>query len=108
MTNQEGDLWTVDENHADYPRQKAPYGRCLAGTELGVMLSWMGIPVGECPACEENLAMFDSEGCLWVKDNVDSVVRLVEEEAVRRHINFSSEGIRFLVLSAVRKAEERV
>jgi hypothetical protein len=104
VTKQEGGLWWIDETHPSYPHPKKP---CFAGTELKAMLSWLGIkPTGDC-ACSDRAAHMDREGCQWVKNNVDTVVGWLGEEATRRGLPFSSMAARLLVLQAVRRAETK-
>lgn len=103
---------TVDETHPAYPRERydqpaPPTGG--PGTELGRLLSRFGIVAdGEC-ACKSNAARMDTLGSQWVRDNLETVVGWLEEEAQKRgpvvRLAFSRVAARALVLKACQMAD---
>jgi hypothetical protein len=103
------DLWVIDEDHPSYPHSREPKPlQCLAGTELKKLLKRIGITAAPNCSCNARANVMDQMGCQWVKDNVDTVVDWLEEEAKKRGLPFVKMAGRALVLLAVRLAETKM
>lgn len=112
IISDDGDQITVDETHAAYPHARPlppPPPDGGPGTELKKLLAWFGITAtGECP-CNSRAAKMDSLGSQWVRDNLDTVVGWLEEEADKRgpiiRLAFSRIAAKAAVLRACQVAD---
>lgn len=103
------DLWVIDENHPSYPHSREPKPpECLAGTQLKELLRRVGITASPNCSCNSRAATMDQMGCPWVRENLDTVVGWLGEEAKKRGLPFSTIAGRALVLMAVKRAEKKM
>jgi len=103
-----GDMWTIDETHESYPHTREPKPpHCLAGKELKSLLKRIGITAAPNCSCNARANVMDQMGCQWVKDNLDTVVNWLEEEAKKRGMPFLKMAGRALVSLAVKRAEAK-
>lgn len=108
VVKQTGDLWVIDETHPSYPHPRVPLEpECLAGAELKKLLRMVGITATPNCTCNSRAAHMDMMGCQWVKDNLDTVVGWLEEEAGERGLPFVRAAGAALVNLAVRRAEAK-
>jgi hypothetical protein len=102
------DLWVIDETHPSYPHSREPKPpECLAGTELKGLLKRVGITATPNCSCNHRAAHMDNMGCQWVKENVETVVDWLGEEAQKRGLPFVRMAGRGLVTLAIRLAERK-
>jgi hypothetical protein len=102
---QDGDLWTVDETHAAYPRPKVvPQGG--PGTELSAILGTLGLAPLEGCKCKKRARQMDEWGPDGCERNIDAIVGWLEEEAKSRKLPFIRWGAKTLVRVAIRRARK--
>ena len=102
------DLWVIDETHPSYPHSREPKPpECLAGSELKKLLGRVGITASPDCSCNHRAATMDQMGCQWVKDNVETVVDWLGEEASKRGLPFFRPAGRALVALSLRLAERK-
>jgi hypothetical protein len=107
VVSQDGPFWTIDETHESYPRERE-LQTCLAGTMLKSLLSRIGLEASPDCSCNAKAAHMDMMGCQWARDNLDTVVDWLEEEAKKRGLPFVRMAGRGLVTLAIRLAERKV
>jgi len=95
VVKQDNDIWTVDETHPAYPRIKGP------GTKLKEILGWFLIRSNASCACDDRAQIMDKEGPQWCRDNLDTIVGWLREEANHRRLPFVEMVARQAVLQAV-------
>lgn len=107
IVSQDGDQITVDETHPAYPhpRQTQPaLPEGGPGTTLKKWLGWFGITATDECACNSRAAKMDQLGSQWVRQNIDTVVGWLEEEAKNRGgivgMAFSRPAARMMALRA--------
>jgi hypothetical protein len=115
---QNGDEWTIDVEHPQYPRQPKPgfeppqpepsppsHG---PGKELHGLLGRFGLTAsGDCK-CNSRAALMDAKGCDWCEVNIEEIVGWLRESAAERGLPFLDVAARLLVKRAIanaRKAE---
>lgn len=76
------------------------------GAELVKLLAKLGITSGPGCNCKLRAALMDARGPQWCRDNTDEIVRWLREEADRRGLPFIETAARWLVRTAVRRAEK--
>ena len=106
VVSQDGPFWTIDEAHESYPREREPQ-TCLAGTMLKSLLSRIGIEALPDCSCNTKAAHIDMMGCQWARDNLDTVVDWLEEEARSRGLPFVRMAGKALVKLAIKLAEAK-
>lgn len=105
VVRQDGDIWTIDEGHPKYPREKAAV-KGGPGTELTKILETLGLGYLEGCKCKQRARQMDEwgpDGCL---QNLSTIVGWLEEEAKNRKLPFIRWGARTLVLVAIRRARK--
>lgn len=108
VIRQQGDLWTIDETSPSYPHPREPKGpECLAGTQLKGLLKRLGITASPTCSCNSRAAHMDIMGCRWVRDNLDTVIEWLEEEAKKRGLPFSKLAGKGIVMLAIKLAERK-
>ena len=108
VTNQNGDLWTIDETHPNFPHPRGErQPACASGAELKKLLSRIGIHAAPTCGCNARAAHMDYMGCDWVRANMDLVVGWLEEESQKRGLPFIRAAGRALVNLAIRRAEAK-
>lgn len=106
----DGDTWTIDTNHAAFPRH--PKSDCLQansagpGTELSKLLKRFGIEPTPTCACRAKAAQMDAWGpdeCSK-PERIEEVVAVMRAEAHARGLPFLDAVGRLLVKRAIRNA----
>lgn len=78
------------------------------GTELKRLLESLGIqPTGSC-ACDARAALMDDRGPEWCRENMDTIVSWLREEAERRGMPFVEFAVCQLIKLAILRAERAV
>lgn len=99
---QDGNFWTVDETHPDYPRPRPPGG--LVGDELSAILKMLGLGAIEGCKCKKRARQMNEWGPDGCERNIDVIVGWLEEEAKNRKLPFIRWGAKTLVRVAIRRA----
>lgn len=109
VVSQDGDLWTVDENHHAYPRPKAPPPKPVLpsggpGTELKALLkTWLGITATPNCSCNARARQMDVWGPDECERRMPEILLWLEEQARARSLPF----VRFAAEQAVKLAIRR-
>ena len=112
IVSRDGDMITVDETHYAYPRKREEAPKPSGpGTELKKMFAWLRIvPRGDCE-CNSHAAKMDQLGEQWVRDNIETVINWIEEEARKRgvfaNLAFNRTWARTMILIACKNAERQ-
>lgn len=77
-----------------------------AGSILRGFLGRLGVPSGPGCKCLERAAEMDYRGAAWCRDNADSIVDWLAQEASGRKLPFSTSLAKRLVLKCAQKAEK--
>lgn len=79
------------------------------GTELSKSLKRLGFRPKEGCACTEHAADMDRRGVQWCRENVDTIMGWLEDEATRRGFRwlFRMSPVRTLVHNAIAAAEQK-
>ncbi len=111
VVEQNGPLWTIDENHEAYPKENKPtiisteYG---VGTELKKMLSTIGIKSTPNCSCNAKAKHMNEKGIDWCKENKNLILDWLQEEANKRHLPFVRFAARKLLNFAIYRAEKKI
>jgi len=116
VVKQDGDIWTIDENHPNYPKnpktntqpqsvKEVDIGQG-AGTELKKLLKLIGITASPTCGCNAKAKAMNENGLEWCKSNMDTIVEWLKEEATKRNLPFFSYGAKKLVKFAINRAEK--
>lgn len=103
IVSEDGDMVTVDETHAAYPRPK----RGRPGTELKALLKTIGIVASPTCSCNKRAAVMDAKGCDWCEQNIDQIDAWLAEEAKKRKLPYLSLAGRALIRMAIRRARKK-
>ncbi len=106
VVKQEGDVWTIDENHEKYPKQKNQKIEQGAGTELKKMLESVGIRATPNCSCNAKATAMNKNGIEWCKNNKDTILSWLQEEAVKRKLPFFRFFARRMINIAISRAEK--
>jgi hypothetical protein len=118
VVSQDGDLWTIDEQHPAYPKAaKAGYEMPLGsspapphgpGKELKKLLkTWLRIeasPTCSCNARAKRMDVEEERSPGWCEANLDEIVGWLREEAEKRKLPFLDAAGRVLVRRAISNA----
>lgn len=120
---QDGDEWTIDVDHAAYPRtpkqgfappqteaMPAPQPSQGPGTELKALLAKIGITASPDCKCNSRAAYMDrmeSEQPGWCEANIDEIVGWLREAAADRGLPFVDVAGRLLVRRAIANARRK-
>jgi hypothetical protein len=99
VVSRDGDEWTIDEDHPAYPRIKG------AGTKLKTILGWFFIRPKEGCKCNDRATIMDENGPQWCRDNLETIVGWLREEAENRSLPFIEFVARQAVLQAINWAD---
>lgn len=99
VVSQDGDSWTIDENHPAFPHPKG------AGTKLKQILGLVGIKAKHGCQCEDRAKTMDKNGTQWCRDNIETIVGWLKEEAENRRMPFIETLARIAVNQAIRWAD---
>lgn len=78
------------------------------GTELKKILAKFGIVATENCSCNKRAQIMDLNGPQWCRDNMESILEWLQEEAVKRKKLFVKFAVKQIVLLAIRRAEKKV
>jgi hypothetical protein len=136
ITKIDGDYIVVDTEHMAYPaanrsakeieaqaqkvkehyaaaakrRMQAPPMPLIAGqgpgTELKKMLAKIGITATPTCSCNARAQTMDTNGIQWCKDNTDTIVSWLREEATKRGLPFVDFAGKIIVKRAISLAEK--
>jgi len=129
VIKQDGDNWTIDNFHPSYPRpknmsheefiesikkqiekvqsqppQELDIGEGI-GSELKKLLKMVGITSTPNCSCNARAKLMNQNGLQWCKDNIDTIVGWLKEEAEKRNLPFFTYGAKKLVKLAIYRAE---
>lgn len=76
-----------------------------AGTELKKLLKMIGITSTPNCSCNAKAKLMNQNGIQWCKDNIDTIVGWLKEEATKRNLPFFTYGAKKLVKLAISRAE---
>ena len=119
IVSENGEEITVDETHADYPRDNRRIAAAPTsgpGTELKAILSgWLGIEADEQCGCRAMSARMDALGVAWCLsgDGMAEILSVMREEHGKRwaegrtRLPWTDLGARKLVRLACRRAETK-
>ena len=119
VTKKDENTWIVDIQHPAYPVEKSGHMKELeerakkaakggVGTELKKMLKMIGITASPTCGCNAKSRRMDELGIQWCKDNVETVVLWLKEEANKRKLPFAKFVGRKLVHMAIKRAEKKL
>ena len=100
------DYWA---NHKPVISNPLTHSRPLGygpGTELKKMLAKIGIKASPTCSCNSRAQVMDSQGVQWCKDNVDTIVGWLREEATKRGLPFVDLAGKIIVKRAISLAEK--
>lgn len=106
VVSRDGDMWTIDPNHPDYPRAKKPTGK--PGTELAAILKSMGLAPVESCKCKGRAKKMDLWGPDGCEQHMDEILGWLAEEAAKRNLPFvkwPAKKVVELAISRARKAQ---
>ena len=83
----------------------APASSGGAGTELKALLASVGITAKPGCKCNRRAAEMDRLGVDWCRQNIETIVDWLQEEAYSRHLPFIRAAARLLVKRAIAKAD---
>jgi hypothetical protein len=75
------------------------------GTELKTILKIIGITSTPNCSCNAKAKLMNQNGIQWCKDNIDTIVVWLKEEATRRNLPFFTYAAKKLVKLAISRAE---
>ncbi len=112
---EKGDRWIVDIDHPAYPRGKnhpeptllLPPPPAGPGTELKKLLKLVGITANPNCSCNRRARVMDEKGCEWCRENIETIVDWLGEEAAKRKLPFVRMGAKWLVRRAINAADSK-
>lgn len=75
------------------------------GTELKKLLKMVGITASANCRCNQRAKYMDEMGCQWCRDNIETIVDWLQEEAENRKMLFLRSAAKMLVNRAIRNAD---
>ena len=78
-----------------------------AGTELHKLLGRIGLKLAAGCKCSQHIRTMDAKGPQWCRDNIDTIVGWLREEAERRKLPFTAFGSKKIIQLAIRRAERQ-
>ncbi len=123
VIKQDGDIWVVDVDHPAYPKPKEenydhPSYKKIddaemyeklgkgVGTELKKILSWFNINSSPNCSCNRKAKYMNDKGVEWCKNNIDTIVAWLKEEAEKRHLPFFAYAAKKIIKIAIYRAEK--
>ena len=130
----ESGLVEIDIEHKDYPHptnkslenvkkelfSRPPTNKTLSdnynqkedteegvGTELKALLSYMNIKANPNCSCNAKAKTMNKNGVNWCKDNKDTIIGWLEEEAKKRKLPFIRYGAKKILDLAIYRAEKK-
>lgn len=111
VISQDGDNWTIDTNHSDYPKLPKNIQQSVnggVGTELKKLLKMIGITATANCSCNARAKIMDDNGILWCEENKDTIVEWLKEAAHDRNLPFSEAIAKMVLNLAIKKAKKSV
>ena len=124
VQSKDGDIWTIDTHHEAYPMTMKPHiverNRILAtyaapqspdggvGTELKKLLKMIGITASPTCSCNTRAALMDAKGIEWCKNNTETIIDWLQEEAKKRKLPFLRIAGKKMLQMAIKRAEAKV
>lgn len=119
VIKQNGDIWTIDENHASYPKPKAvtenahEQAKALdigdgPGTELKKLLKIIGITASPTCGCNAKAKHMNEMGVEWCEENIETIVDWLKEESKKRHIPFFRYPAKKIINLAIHRARKKI
>lgn len=98
----------AEAKYADWQERfrAKPVERFGAGTELKKLLAKIGINATPTCSCNKRAQIMDEKGVQWCKDNIDTIVGWLREEAEKRKLPFVDVAGKLLVRRAISLAEK--
>lgn len=111
VVSQDGDEWTIDTSHADYPKSPKEGFAPLAvpetfgpGTELKKLLAKIGItasPDCQCSQRARHMDAMEAQEPGWCERNLEEICDWLQEEATKRGLPFLRAAGRLLIRKAI-------
>lgn len=131
VVKQEGEMWTVDETHPSYPRDRSADDAAMPaaaeperatdspppppeiggpGTELKALLSFLGFastPTCSCNARARAMDENEAKEPGWCEANIETILDWLKEQADSRGLPFFRAGAKVLVRRAISNARRK-
>ena len=110
VVKKDGPMWTIDETHAAFPRERpakpppAPAPPAGAGHALKGLLKRIGIVSTPNCKCNSRAREMDRRGLNWCRANVPLISQWLREECDRRKIRYYPWAGKSLIRLAIRIA----
>jgi hypothetical protein len=90
-----------------WPKMDKEGKPCGCGTNLKAMLKKIGIQATENCSCNARAKVMDLQGVQWNKDNIETILDWLHEEATKRDLGalFFRPAVKLMVQRAISKAE---
>ena len=91
-----------------WPKTDADGKPCGCGTHLKALLKKIGIVATENCSCNHRAKIMDQQGIAWCKDNIETILDWLNEEATKRELGglFFRPAVKLMVQRAIAKAEK--
>lgn len=91
-----------------WPKSDAEGNACGCGTNLKAWLKKIGIEATEGCSCNARAKIMDAQGPQWCKDNIETILDWLYEEANKRNMGglFFRPAVKLIVQRAISKAEK--
>lgn len=96
----------ANQANATPPPTASPPPTSGPGTELKKMLAKIGIKASSTCSCTTRARIMDEKGVQWCRDNVDTIVSWLREEATKRGLPFVDMAGKLLVKRSISLAEK--
>lgn len=112
VVSQDGDLWTIDERHPAYCRQRdskpapPPAPPPGAGAAMKGLLKRIGITATPTCRCNGRARDMDRRGIQWCRDNVDLISSWLAEEAAKRKLPYVEIAGKTLIRLAISRGSK--
>lgn len=117
VVDKNGDMWTIDEHHAKYPKIKINKDPIIiknhdigegVGTELKKILSWLNIHADKTCSCNLKAKTMNDNGIDWCKKNKELILSWLQEEAIKRNMSFPKYIVSKILNIAIYKASKKL
>ena len=100
VIKQEDENWYVDTEHKHFPHSHG------AGSELKKLFKLVGIKATPTCSCNRRALEMDEKGLSWCKENKETILEWLGEEAKKRKIPFIKFGAEQVLNLAIKRAEK--
>lgn len=97
------EIWEMSKKDYELIREKYSFGG--PGMELKKLLKMVGITAAAGCKCNQRAKHMDEMGCQWCRDNIETIVDWLQEEAENRKMLFLRAAAKMLVNRAIRNAD---